>query len=177
VWFCLLLFDLFTNSGRRAHRRYRFFCFQLRLLVNFPWKIVLHIESLDSIFGVFFWDFFWYIRSNIFSWFSFFFIRLFAWLLLNLTFGKESFFGNFFWQLYTIQHYCSKIFKNSRKSFCALNLVKQTRPGEQDFGLFDIYFGCNTFLYDTKDFHFSQILDLKKIELFSFAKIFVWHLE
>lgn len=58
---------------------------------KFPWKIVLHIESLDSIFGVFFWDFFCYIRSNIFSWFFIFFIRLFAWLLLNLTFGKESF--------------------------------------------------------------------------------------
>jgi len=85
---------------------------------------------------------------------------------------RKVFLVIFFWQLYTIQHYCSKIFKNSRKSFCALNLVKQTRPGEQDFGLFDIYFGCNTFLHDTKDFHFSQILDLKKIEIFFICKNF-----
>jgi hypothetical protein len=60
----------------------------------------------------------------------------------------------------------SIIFKNSRKCFCALNLVKRTRPGEQDFGLFDIYFGCNTFFQSTKDFHLSQILDLKKFEIF-----------
>jgi len=66
----------------------------------------------------------------------------------------------------------SKIFKNSRKYFCALNLVERTRPGEQDFGLFDIYFGCNTFFHGTKDFDFSQIPGLKKIELFFICKNF-----
>ena len=43
---------------------------------KFPMKYSLHIESLDSIFGVFFWDFFCYIRSNIFSWFFIFFHQI-----------------------------------------------------------------------------------------------------
>jgi len=49
----------------------------------------------------------------------------------------------------------------------------QTRPGEQDFGLFDIYFGCNTFFVGHKGY-FLQIPDLKKRELFSIAKVFVY---
>jgi len=47
---------------------------------------------------------------------------------------------------------CTKNFQNSGKCFCVLNLVMQTRPGEQDFGLFDIYFGCNTFFVGHKGY-------------------------
>jgi len=54
-----------------------------------------------------------------------------------------------------------------------LNLVKQTRPGEQDFGLFDIYFGIAILFFPTQRIFFSQIPDLKKIEQFSIAKVFV----
>lgn len=74
-----------------------------------------------------------------FSFLSFF--RLFlAWLLLfYLTFGKEIFGifdkiyenqSGFFWEVKTVAQKISKFWEIAIRVF---NLVKQTRPGEQDF--------------------------------------------
>jgi len=49
-----------------------------------------------------------------------------------------------------------KISKILELVYCVLNLVKQTRPGEQDFGLFDIYFGIAVLFFRTQDIFFTN---------------------
>jgi len=129
-----------------------------------------------------FFEIFFYIRSNIFSWFFIiFFFRLFAWLLLNLTFGKEIF-GSFF-DKYTKtkdiferdENSCSKNFQNSRISLLCLEFSKANQTRRTRFWfIWYLFWYCNTF-FPTQRIFFSQIPDLKKLEQFSIAMVFVYY--